>query len=105
MRECAHQIYTVSKEDQVMTLFAGMARTKYGLLKRLYYGQKEARGIDWIWAQMGVDEQDDKKEQDLKDAEALVAEANYAKWSSRQNLYSRGRGGGIDNRGGRGASR
>ena len=60
-RECTHQNYTVNKEDQVMTLFSGMARTKYGLLKRLYYRQKEAPGIDRIWAQMGVDELDDKK--------------------------------------------
>ena len=105
LRECTHQKYKVSEGDQVMTLFVGMARTKYGLLKRLYYGQKEAPGIKWIWAQMGVDELDDKKEQGVKDAEALVAEANYAKWSTQQNYSNRGKGGGIDRGGGRGAGR
>ena len=55
LRECTHQNYKVSKEDQVMTLFAGMARTKYGLLKRLYYGQKrhlESTGSGHRWVSM-----------------------------------------------------
>ena len=45
LRECTHQKYKASEEDQVMTLFVGMSRTKYGMLKKLYYDQKQARGI------------------------------------------------------------
>ena len=52
-----------------------------------------------------MDELDDKKEKDVKDAEALVVEANYAKWSAQQKISSQGRGGVIDNRGGRGTFR
>ena len=45
---------------------------------------------------MGVDELDDKKEQAMRDDDALVAEAHYAKWTARQNLADRSRGGRID---------
>ena len=65
-------------------MFAGMSITKYGMLKKLYYRQKEARGISWIWGQMGMGEMDNKKEKVVKDVEALVVEANYVKWSEQQ---------------------
>ena len=88
-----------------MALFAEMSRTKYGMLKMMYFGQAEAPGISWIWAQMGVDELDDQKEQGERDVEALVAKANYAKGNAKHNFSNRGRGGGIDRVGGRGARR
>ena len=56
-----------------MALFARMSRAKYGMPTKLYFGQAEAPGISWIWAQMGVDELDDQKEQGEQDIEALVA--------------------------------
>ena len=73
IRACTHQNYKVSEEDQVMVLFAGISRTKYGMLKKLYFGQAKAPGISWIWARMGVDELDDQKDQGERDVEALVA--------------------------------
>ena len=37
-----------------MTLFAGMTRTKYAILKKMYFGQAKAPGISWVWAKMWV---------------------------------------------------
>ena len=54
-------------DKKVMMLFAGMSRTKYGMLKNLYYGQKDAPGISWISGHMGVEYD-----------EVVVVEANYA---------------------------
>ena len=105
LRECIHQKYKVIKKDEVMTLFAGMARTKYGLVKRLYYGYKEAPGIECIWPKMGVNELDDKKEHAVRDDDALVAEAHYSKWTARQNAANRNEGGRIDDQKGRHAGR
>ena len=45
---------------------------------------------------MGVDELDDKKEQAQREDEALVAEANYAKWTTQQDIANQGRSGGVD---------
>ena len=81
-----------------MALFSGMSRSKYGMLKRSYYAQPKPPGISRVWGQMSIDELDDKKEKDEEKAEALIAEANYAKWNSRQG----GGGGRGSCRGGRG---
>ena len=47
----------------------------------------------------------DKKEHVVRDDEALVSEANYAKWTTQQNIANQGRSGGVDGHGSRGASR